>query len=248
MSNDFKKLNTVKFNIRSVLEEKGVDIDADTPFEQYPELIRGASGGGNLPEISYTNRSVLEEQTITFEEEDGLEVEGFGAATIDVKLDNVPYVVTFDGVEYRVEPQSTEGVPQGMSIIIFGNMGLVGSDAPDTGEPFVIEYLEQGEVSIGYIIGTLGDHTVGISIKSSNPPEGTVLSVKEGEWVASGRAVPDVVTPPNAVICEETEVTLINMAESGDPIYGVEIPNPSFSLDPTIVSAYYKTLCLIWKP
>lgn len=57
MTNDQKRVNTSKFNIRQALNSVGVNVPADTPLDEYPPYIAGMSGGNTpiLCDVTVTN-------------------------------------------------------------------------------------------------------------------------------------------------------------------------------------------------
>ena len=134
----------------------------------------GSGGGSGLPEISRTESTVLETQTITFT------IDGDNAHA-DLSIDGLEvgreYSVIYDGVTYSGLIAKKDDYDD----IYIGNLAIWG-EGFDTGEPFLI-VTYKGETSID-VNNTTPSHSIGITAVIYNPDTGSVLVSVDGEWKA----------------------------------------------------------------
>ena len=133
----------------------------------------GSGGGSGLPEITSTESTVLETQTITFTAEGD---NAYAELSIDGLEVGTEYSVIYDGVTY-----SGLIAEEGNGGIYIGNMAISGG-TPDTEEPFLIS--THGDTTYIDVSNTNPTHAVGISSTVYTPANGSILMVDGGEWKA----------------------------------------------------------------
>lgn len=133
----------------------------------------GSGGGSGLPEITSTESTVLETQTIAFTVD---ESEAQADLSIDGLEVGTEYSVTYDGVTY-----SGLVAKDYYGDVYLGNLAIWG-ETPDTEEPFIIQ-TSNGETYI-YVNSTNPTHEVGIRFTVYTPANGSTLQVDGGEWKA----------------------------------------------------------------
>ena len=128
----------------------------------------GSGGGSGLPEIGTVETDVIPTSTLSFSEMMGL----YASQVNFTPVVGDTYKITWDGTDYTCVAGEFNSNPY------IGNLGIVGST--DTGEPFVV--LNNGGSYYFVTADTSATHTVSISGVSFNPPAGSTLIVKDGEW------------------------------------------------------------------
>ena len=160
----------------------------------------GGGGGSDLPDITpEVETTILEEQTFSPFEQIGNDLYAYYGDEEVTLVNNEYYAVTWDGSYYNCK--AMVGDNYGM----LGNFHLMSPELPDTGEPFALEYYTDDPVEFDlFTTDSSESHTFGITlVTAQNPPEGTALSVKNGEWEASGQVLPEIGTS-NATIFDGT--------------------------------------------
>ena len=130
----------------------------------------GSGGGSGLPEITRTESTVLETQTITF-------TDAYADLSIDGLEVGREYSVIYDGVTYSGLIAKKDNADN----IYIGNMAIWG-ETPDTDEPFLIATYK-GATSID-VNNTTPSHSIGITAVIYNPDTGSALISVDGEWKA----------------------------------------------------------------
>lgn len=131
----------------------------------------GSGGGSGLPEITTEPVEILAEQNVNFSDQDGMYMGGVsGQYSINVG-DNI--TVAWDGVPYDCVASELN------SLAAWGNLSIAGPGS-DTGEPFAMICMPGNGIEMATRSGEV--HTVSISGVSFNPPAGSTLIVKDGEW------------------------------------------------------------------
>lgn len=130
----------------------------------------GSGGGSGLPEITSTESTVLETQTITF-------TDAYADLSIDGLEVGREYSVIYDGITYSGLIAKKDIADN----IYIGNLAIWG-ETPDTNEPFLIATYK-GDTSIE-VNNTTPSHSIGITAVIYNPDTGSVLVSVGGEWKA----------------------------------------------------------------
>lgn len=165
----------------------------------------GGGGGGGLPPIERTEEELVN-GSFDFEQAGGsLYATSLPSGFTLAKGEE--YVVSWDSANYTCICGEIE---EGSGVLALGNLSIMGPSLPDTEEPFIIVPMGPGG---GYAAGTPSSeatHDIIIAAENQSPPEGALLTVKNGEWAG------DMVIPPYSIADVGKVLTIVDGGKTVD--------------------------------